>query len=830
MQDAEHVDEAESGGTSFRSTPAAATYTLSAEELSLDQSHLDELRVGSGLSDEIIREADIYTSRDARDNAHHIGWERLIGDLGHAIAFPVPDPTGESSKSVATILKFDKPRMSRKDGRERPVKYESPKGRKSIPYMLPSVVTQLKDVSTPAVVTEGIKKQLRLTQAGYAAIAIPGVWACLVKMETQEGDPVMWGLCPELAAINWQGRRVAIIFDSDAVNNPLVMAAEKRWAEVLKAAGAVVAIVRIPEGDCGEKFGADDYIAKFGEDAFDSLVQEAQPADVAAEAVYAADDPVVLAKRWLRENCVQGVYTCRYHAGDHRVWRHGNYEVALPDDLDSVLTRWSQDEFASMNAALQKAFKEGLLDKEPPPAFQASRAKVAEIIHAVKAVTALPSTTKVPAWISANPVFDACNAVAFMNGVLDLQSRRFVDATPKFFCTAATDYDYDPDAPRPELFLKTLTQYFPNDPDSIACLQEWFGYTIAADTTYHKMLVLIGPKRSGKGTMVRIIERLIGTRNFSSMSFKSFGSNFGLSQLIDKSVAVIPDGRLDSRDSAAVVERVLSITGEDSIFIDRKHRDPVSTKLPTRIILASNELPKLSDASGAIASRMVIIRFTNSFFGVEDKGLTARLIQELPGIARWALEGLVRLRQQGRFTEPASGLKLSQQMADIASPVAAFAREKLVVDAEGTIATKDAFILWKHWCDEAGRRSGSESTFGKDLMAAIPGIDKIRPRTEFGRTQEYAGIRERTYQDTDDDPVTSGHTSGHTSGQQEKLQNQGVVIPVIPVISGGNYAGVREGRSDDDSRKGDAVGGRRDRCDQTDRHVFTARNLQGGAI
>ena len=48
-----------------------------------------------------------------------------------------------------------------------------------------------------------------------------------------------------------------------------------------------------------------------------------------------------------------------------------------------------------------------------------------------------------------------------------------------------------------------------------------------------------------------------------------------------------------------------------------------------RFTILTNELPRLTDASGAIASRFVILKLTESFLGREDKELDVKLADEL---------------------------------------------------------------------------------------------------------------------------------------------------------------------------------------------------------
>ena len=91
-------------------------------------------------------------------------------------------------------------------------------------------------------------------------------------------------------------------------------------------------------------------------------------------------------------------------------------------------------------------------------------------------------------------------------------------------------------------------------------------------------------------------------------------------------------------------------------------------------MILTNELPRFADASGALASRFVILTTKSTFYGKEELDLKEKLRSELPGILNWALAGLTRLRERGRFVIPQSSLDALQQMEDLASPVAAFVR------------------------------------------------------------------------------------------------------------------------------------------------------------
>ena len=76
---------------------------------------------------------------------------------------------------------------------------------------------------SPLIITEGEKKALATTLAGFTTIGLGGVYNWL------HGG----ALLPELQAFQWKGREVYIAFDSDAALNPNIQAAEARLVEEL---------------------------------------------------------------------------------------------------------------------------------------------------------------------------------------------------------------------------------------------------------------------------------------------------------------------------------------------------------------------------------------------------------------------------------------------------------------------------------------------------------------------------------------------------------------------------------------------------------------------
>ncbi|MCX4095341.1 DNA primase family protein [Nocardia sp. alder85J] len=403
-------------------------------------------------------------------------------------------------------------------------------------------------------------------------------------------------------------------------------------------------------------------------------------------------------------------------------------------------THWEEQDHAGLRSHVYRILeKVSYLDEAGLPVdWNPNRHKVANVMEAMAAVGHMRSTIDPPAWLDGAPMRSAI--IACRNGLLHVENRTLSEHTPAFFNLVSVPFDYDPDAPEPRVWLDFLASVWPDDQASVDLLQEYTGYVLSGRTDMQKLLLLIGPTRSGKGTYTRMLKELIGANNACGPTLSSMSTNFGLEPLIGKPLAIIADARLGNGSAHTVVERLLSITGEDMLTIDKKFKTPWSGKLPTRFVILSNELPRFGDASGAIANRFLILQMTRSFLGKEDRTLDARLKPELPGILRWALDGLDRLYRNGRFTVPESSHDAATLMMDLASPISAFVRECCVRGPDVHVDPMALYVAWKAWSEDNGHRSGSASGFGRDLRAVVTELFISRPRINGNQVRRYERI------------------------------------------------------------------------------------------
>jgi len=538
-------------------------------------------------------------------------------------------------------------------------------------------------------------------------------------------------------------RCVAILPDNDAPGYAHALDVARGLHGIAKA----IRIVELP--NLPEKGDVADYFANGGtREAFIELVKSTpdwepsaedqakiDQADSAAVVVKVSAreglDPAIDAQAYLNSINVDGISRLVFWRGGFWLWEHGKYTERQQSEIRACVIRDLNSRYKDLGVQSVNA-----------------------VMDQIKAQAYLSSSIEPPVWIDSAPVgaadWNPKEILATRNAIVHLPSYLAgssfqLPATPRFFSTSCLSFDFEPDTGPPTRWLDFLWQLWPGDQQAIDLLQMWMGYCLMPDTSQQRLLMLLGPTRCGKGTIARVLKHLVGDHNCAGPQFTSLAGPFGLQPLIGKSLAIVPDARLGLRPDqlAIIAERILAITGQDQLTIDRKNRESIDCTLPTKLMILSNELPRLPDSSGALAKRFLILRCAKNFYGREDEELTAKLLGEASRILLWAVEGWRRLREQRRFVQPVSGQESVADLANLSSPVAEFVDDWCLLGPhdECSIKVDLLYNAWQKWCGSVGeRRPTVRTVFGRDLKAAFPSINAKQQREGSVRTWVYYGI------------------------------------------------------------------------------------------
>ncbi|MGW3473437.1 DNA primase family protein [Saccharopolyspora sp. NPDC000995] len=451
-----------------------------------------------------------------------------------------------------------------------------------------------------------------------------------------------------------------------------------------------------------------------------------------AETFASPKQPMAVARQLQPEWEHNGVLILRRWRGTWQAWDAGLWSERADADMRARL-------YQRMEHA-QYVYVDGRSGISEPRPWAPARGTIGNLTEAIEAITNLTDDVEPGSWIDGRR--RGGQVIPCENGLVDLNTRELIPHSAGYFNTYRVRLSYSPDAPPPQRWLEFLASVWPDDPDAIKTLQEIFGYILSGRRHLQKIVLIVGPTRSGKGTIARILTELVGASHVASPTLAGLGTNFGLAPLIGKTLAIVPDARMP-RDVGGVVENLLMISGQDRINIDRKHRDAWIGQLPTQIMMLSNELPSLPDAAAAIVGRLLVLRMTRSFYGREDPRLVDDLLAELPGIFNWALDGFDRLDARGRFGELESSTEAHELLKETSSPVKLFIEEACVLAPDASVTADDLWTEWQRWCHRQGRdHVGTKASLAKNLFAAASGVRRTKPREYPGGPQvpTYQGI------------------------------------------------------------------------------------------
>lgn len=353
--------------------------------------------------------------------------------------------------------------------------------------------------------------------------------------------------------------------------------------------------------------------------------------------------------------------------------------------------------------------------------------------------------------------------IPFNNGLLNVsmllregrvEMHRHTPDFISFYCLPY-DFNFEATCPRWEAFLHDVME---GDGERIKLIQEWFGYCLTDDVSLQKFMLFLGVTRAGKGTTSNVLGALIGNENFQAFDMNRLVDRFSLASLRTKQLAIIGEVELSgAREKNRIVEKFKSITGNDPQPIERKGVDVTEDAvLPTRFMLSANQLPPLHDCSGALDSRMLVVRFNRTAAGREDFGLLEKLKTELPGIAVWSIVGLRRLKESS-WTRPASSVAEKNNFRKLSSVPLAFLQDACVlhrpllsavtegVEGEDELREIDRTELheaFSWWAIDQDMERQTFNWFCRDVKALVPNFPEAKQvRAGGGRKRVIQGVR-----------------------------------------------------------------------------------------
>lgn len=294
---------------------------------------------------------------------------------------------------------------------------------------------------------------------------------------------------------------------------------------------------------------------------------------------------------------------------------------------------------------------------------------------------------------------------------------------------------WDEDARCPE-FINYLETVLPEG--CLSFVSEWTGYLLVPTAMMQRALMLEGPGDTGKSTLLKAWEALLGPSNVANHTLQAIcDERFVTADLYGRLANVCAD--LDARAIKSSGRFKVVVAG-DSVTAEKKFKDHFSYRPHSRLIFSANEAPGTPDQSDAYYKRWLILPMHNKVATEDqDPTLPDRLTspEELSGILRFAVTGLRNLMDRGAFEVPQAMSRATIEYRQKTDTVVAFVSSECALVPDARVRRGVLYDAYKEWCRNNGKQPIASTRFKDHLQGVYQ--DQLRATIRDGYP-EWKGI------------------------------------------------------------------------------------------
>ncbi len=300
------------------------------------------------------------------------------------------------------------------------------------------------------------------------------------------------------------------------------------------------------------------------------------------------------------------------------------------------------------------------------------------------------------------------------NGVVDLRTGMIRSGHPddRLTMQVPVQYHVKAECPRWQQFLH---QVFQRDGELIGFVQRALGYSLTGSVREQVLFLCYGTGSNGKSVFLDMLRNVLGDY---AMNIPFTVLELQQRPSLTNDLASMAGRRLvtssETNESTRLNEaRIKALTGGDPITARFLYSESFTYEPVAKFWLAVNHLPRVRDDSYGFWRRVRVLPFNEQFTGDDaDKGLPFKLLEELPGILNWGVQGALNWRLVG-LAPPSAVMTATQAYRKDNDELDGFVADCCVV-ADGVRAEPGhLFSEYQRWSKEQGilerHRLGSRS-------------------------------------------------------------------------------------------------------------------------
>lgn len=313
--------------------------------------------------------------------------------------------------------------------------------------------------------------------------------------------------------------------------------------------------------------------------------------------------------------------------------------------------------------------------------------------------------------------------INFKNGFYDPIGKKMIPHDPKYRAVNQIPHEYDPEGKLKGKTVQDWLEYIcpvpeeePKISDDREMLLQYSGLCMTRDVRQQKFLIIQGEGGSGKSTLIKLFDSVIGAENTSNISLNQLSQRFFAYGLMGKLLNSCADLEIDALSDVSTLKKVL---GEDAILAEPKGKDPFSFYSYARLIFSTNQLPIVKEEKTNGFYRRLLILTMDRVPEPEkrDPKFFDSLSAEIDDFIRLSVEALERMYQTGKITESASSKEAVKRLRCDSDTVEAFLNndEIVVINQSSSIKKLILFEKYEAYCKELERQPLTKQNFYRSM-------------------------------------------------------------------------------------------------------------------
>ncbi|MCX7998436.1 MAG: phage/plasmid primase, P4 family, partial [Leptospiraceae bacterium] len=342
---------------------------------------------------------------------------------------------------------------------------------------------------------------------------------------------------------------------------------------------------------------------------------------------------------------------------------------------------------------------------------------------------------KTSSYISSSFDFSSDDLIFLKDCVLNRKTKNILPHGPFWFNTYSLPIRYDQKAKADisQKFIDSLT----DNEDEREFLYEIFALPLLRRND--KAIMLVGSGSNGKSTYLILLRTFLGKDNVSAISLQELTTHrFKCAELFGKIANIYADIPKQPLQYTGIFK---ILTGGDTLYAEKKFKDPFPFANKAVLIFSANELPEVNDQTLAFWRRWIVLEFRKRFPENEE---IKKMIENLPeeemsGLLNIVLEKMEKIEEKG-LTIVKSSEEIKEYWKRKSNTVYAFIQDCIEVSPDFWSSKDVIYSAYVTYCSESDLVPLDKAKFALEFLRFV-NVREVRKTIAGKRVYGWQGVK-----------------------------------------------------------------------------------------